>query len=125
VKQARDNESRGSSAFSHLSGPAKWPTVISQCLRDEIVLQGPINSPADLKRFTVGEYGRHFSATFFDKRLSYGETVARKWLVYSPSVDNVFCYCCKLFEGDRCRSVLGTTGMKDWKHPTQAKRLEH
>jgi hypothetical protein len=51
--------------------------------------------------------------------------VARKWLVYSPSVDKVFCYCCKLFEGDRCRSILGTTGMNDWKCLTQAKLLEH
>jgi hypothetical protein len=38
VSQARDEESRGSSAFNHLLEPAKWPTVISQCLRDEIVL---------------------------------------------------------------------------------------
>jgi hypothetical protein len=98
--------------------------LISQCLRDEIVLQGPTNCPADLKRFPVGENGRHFSATFFDKRLPNGETVARKWLVYSPSVDKVFCCCCK-FEGDRCRSILGTTCMNDWKHLTQAKLLEH
>jgi hypothetical protein len=74
VSQTRDDESRGSSAFSHLLDPAKWPTVISHCLRDEIVLQGPTNCPADLRRFPVGENGRHFSATFFDKRLPNGET---------------------------------------------------
>jgi hypothetical protein len=57
MSQARDDESRGSSAFSHLSDPANWHTVISQCLRDEIVLQRPTNCPADLKRFPVGENG--------------------------------------------------------------------
>jgi hypothetical protein len=45
--------------------------------------------------------------------------------VYSPSVDKVFCYCCKLFEGDRSRSILGKIGMNHWKHLTQAKLLEH
>jgi hypothetical protein len=125
VSETRDDESRGSSAFSHLSDPAKWPTVISQCFRDEIVLQGSTNCPSDLKRFPVDESGRRFSATFFDKRLQNGEIVARKWLMYSPSVDKVFCYCCKLFEGDRCCSILGTTGMNDWKHLTQAKLWEH
>jgi hypothetical protein len=118
VSQARDDESQGSYAFSHLSDPAKWPTVLCQCLQNEIVLQGPTNCPADLKCVPVGENGRHFSATFFDKCLPNGETVARKWLMYSPSVEKVFCYCCKLFGGDRCRSILGTTGMNDWKHLT-------
>jgi hypothetical protein len=125
VSQACDDESRGSSAFSHLSDPAMWPTVISQCFRDEIVLQGPTNCPSDLKHFPVDQNDRHFSVTFFDKHLQNGETEARKWFVYSPSFDKVFCYCCKLFEGDRCRSILGTTGMNDWKHLTQTKLLEH
>jgi hypothetical protein len=53
------------------------------------------------------------------------ERLARKWLVYSPSVEKVFCYCCKLFERDRYCSILGTTGINDWKHLTQAKLLEH
>ena len=49
---------------------------------------------------------------FFRKKLN-GETLSRKWLVYSPSTGSVFCYCCKLFS---IKDNQFVTGFNDWKN---------
>ena len=47
-----------------------------------------------------------------------GEMVPRKWLMYSDSVDSLFCFCCKLFFNE---STLWTTrGFDDWTHTSTA-----
>jgi hypothetical protein len=118
-------ETSGCVGLSASSDPAKWPTVLSHALRDEIVQYGPINCPTNMKRFPIDQTGRRFSKKLLDKLLPNGEIVTRRWLVYSPSVDKVFCFCCRLFDAERCRSALATCGLADWKHLTQAKLAEH
>ena len=39
----------------------------------------------------------------------------RKWLVYSKDMDEVFCFCCKLFESKRI-GQLCNEGTRDWKN---------
>ncbi|CAN6577619.1 unnamed protein product [Malus baccata var. baccata] len=38
------------------------------------------------------------------------------WLVYSCSLDTVFCFCCKLFKQIGIKTYLDNEGFKDWKN---------
>ncbi|XP_040364313.1 zinc finger MYM-type protein 1-like [Rosa chinensis] len=43
-----------------------------------------------------------------------GEKQERKWLVYSVSLDKVFCFCCKLFAKKHLVGQLADEGVNDW-----------
>jgi len=45
------------------------------------------------------------------------EMVTRKWLVYSPSMNSLYCFCCMLHQSDSNISAFERReGMTDWKH---------
>ena len=73
--------------------------------------QGPprenvVNFPQDSKNI-------HFSSAFYIRHLSNGEKSDRKWLVYSISLDKVFCFCCKLFKQEGNIIQLANEGIND------------
>ncbi|XP_047306387.1 zinc finger MYM-type protein 5-like [Impatiens glandulifera] len=63
--------------------------------------------------------GRHFNPSHYKRQLTNGEKSDRRLLVYSISMDKIFCFCCKLFKTQRTMAKLGylaDEGYKDWKN---------
>lgn len=83
-------------------------------MKDLLISKGPIretnlNYPKD-------GLSRHFSCEYYVRKLRKGDSIERKWLIYSKELDKVFCFCCKLFKTARSRSQLAIDGINDWKH---------
>lgn len=101
---------------SDLFDPAYWKKIDQQWI-DFMVGKKPgprLEIDYHFPRDEIG--GRHFSHLYYTRELSNGEKQDRRWLVFSKSLNKVFCFCCKLFSKDIFPSLLASTGSKDWKH---------
>lgn len=58
---------------------------------------------------------RQFAYRHYLKKLCNGETVDRKWLIYSNHVDKLYCFCCKLFKSHGNINLLANEGLRDCK----------
>ena len=95
------------------SDPALWPSVLTDEHRKLFVEKGPYR--LENYEYPTDENGRQFVERHYDRYLANGEIINRVWLVYSPSTDRVFCFCCKLFRSNE-KIALVTEGLCDWKN---------
>ena len=101
---------------NNIYDPSQWENI-NRKLRDLLVENGSIrdNDP----NFPIDKDRRHFSTTFYFKKLSNGEKFDRRWLVYSKDLDKAFCFCCKLFNSTTHGSStnqLTNEGTNDWRN---------
>ncbi|VYS68175.1 unnamed protein product [Arabidopsis thaliana] len=93
-----------------------WGKVESG-LRIIMVEKGPAaRQPIDFTFPREKVSGRHFSHSYYRRILSNGEKQDRRWLVYSKTLDKIFCFCCKLFTRDKNPSHMASKGLSDWKN---------
>jgi hypothetical protein len=114
-KELEDNKNTidiSTSIVTNIYDPGQWKNIDAK-LRDLLVEKGPICINID---FPKDENSRHFSSTYYIRKLSNGEQHNRKWLVYSTELDRVFCFCCKLFNSKPNRTQLDNEGTNDWKN---------
>ncbi|KAL5558845.1 hypothetical protein UlMin_035056 [Ulmus minor] len=93
--------------------PGKWKNIDSN-LRDLLVEKGQTRE-SDIN-FPKDENSRHFSTSYYTRKLSNGEKYDRRWLIYSKYFDKVYCFCCKLFSTKSSVTQLGNEGTIDWKN---------
>uniref|UniRef100_A0A1A8I0G4 TTF-type domain-containing protein n=1 Tax=Nothobranchius kuhntae TaxID=321403 RepID=A0A1A8I0G4_NOTKU len=96
------------------SDPAKW-CEIDDRMREYFALNHPSQNIGDFSasQRKYGDVKRCLTKEHFFRKKLNGETLSRKWLVYSPSTGTVFCFCCKLFS---VRDNQFVTGYNDWKN---------
>jgi len=84
--------------------PGNWPQNINDKLRIYLVK----NPPSKIKnyKFPSNYEGRKFSVIHYNRIMANGENVLRNWLLYSKSLNRVFCLYCHLFPSKSTSGVF-------------------
>lgn len=86
-----------------------WPKIITDTFRTELVIRGTEalqnkDGPFAKVKRDLGEgdhENRSLSRNWFFKKLGNGENILRSWMLYSPSKETLYCFCCRLFDPDQ------------------------
>lgn len=62
----------------------------------------------------------HFSLNSINRTLTNGNVVKRDWVIFSPTLQSVLCFSCKLFgNAQQNMETFRTDGFNDWKNCTR------
>lgn len=92
------------------------PFTLFYCLCFVLGPQRCQNFDQDFKTMGIR---RHFSLTNLDRKLANGTVIKREWVIFSPALEAVFCFPCRLFGNARQQKQIESfreIGFKDWKH---------
>ncbi|XP_035214127.1 zinc finger MYM-type protein 1-like [Stegodyphus dumicola] len=96
--------------------PGKWPINLTHSQVQYIIENFP--SQVQNIAFPRDEQNKKFSESYFYRTLSNGEKIHRPWLLYSLSLNSVFCAPCKLFcttdVTEKKERIYGKEGVNDW-----------
>ncbi|XP_035228241.1 zinc finger MYM-type protein 5-like, partial [Stegodyphus dumicola] len=95
--------------------PGKWPINLTYSQVQYIIENFP--SQVQNIAFPRDEQNKKISESYFYRTLSNGEKIHRPWLLYSLSLNSVFCAPCKLFCTDvteKKERIYGKEGVNDW-----------
>ncbi|CAH2221617.1 Hypothetical predicted protein [Pelobates cultripes] len=115
-KSSSSEDENGKSTLVDFFDPSDWPDTLTSSLKETIVLKGAAK-PKEHFAFPKDASKRRFTSTHYRRRLRNGKVHVRKWLSYSPRLDKIFCFCCKLFT--TTKMSLTTGGYNDWKNLSQ------
>ncbi|XP_063302374.1 zinc finger MYM-type protein 1-like [Pelobates fuscus] len=103
-----DDEEEETVRLSVYSDVAAWPVPVPDVLRVDLIKRGsePFQnrdgpfSPVERQGEKSKGKSRQLTTAWFYKALPNGEKILRTWMVYSPSKQSLFCFCCRLFAVD-------------------------
>lgn len=96
--------------------PATWPSYITTTMIDFILDAGALPRADHYDRYEFPKTdSRGFPKSAFAKKMDNGSSIARSWLIYSKTADAAYCFCCAIFQRDKC-GALSSVGTRDWKH---------
>ncbi|XP_062104079.1 uncharacterized protein LOC133815238 [Humulus lupulus] len=111
-----ENEKTSSDVFNFpfdIDDLGNWDRIGHINMTNFIVERGP--KRVIKEEFTRDAFGRNFSSWHYIRELPNGEKQDMKWLIYSVSLDKVFCFCCKLFATKKhLVGFLAEGGFNDW-----------
>lgn len=108
--------------YTFSDDPADWQKENYNKIIDHIVLnnfnQKIENIDFLLTKRVIGNQKHFAQKKMFYTECPNKELKKREWLIYSKSLNSVFCLTCKLFSNLRESSKLSSSeGFVDWKHP--------
>lgn len=114
--QDNEKEQNLSSVVINYNDPHSWPVITNHlinCLVKHGVEQG---DNINFNNLASDNLGRKFTKDWFNVQQINGETVKRKWLLYSVNQNAIFCFPCMLF-GHKSNAISDPhKGFHDWKH---------
>ncbi|XP_050548537.1 uncharacterized protein LOC126910199 [Daktulosphaira vitifoliae] len=91
--------------------PGKWQNITDKL---RVYLLENSSSKIINYNFPSNDEGRKFSISHYNRIMGNCEKLVRNWLLYSKSLNRVFCIYCRLFSSNSTSS-LASEGFSNWK----------